>query len=103
MSEQLFAFLLRLYPDAFREKYRDEALQLYRDRLHDETGVFPRARLYVDLLADAARGLPQAWRNSYDANPAPSLAPNAEGVPSFRMLENEKLRPESIAIGSTLS
>ena len=40
MSEQLFAFLLRLYPDAFREKYRDEALQLYRDRLHDEIGIF---------------------------------------------------------------
>jgi len=103
MSEQLFAFLLRLYPDAFREKYRDEALQLYRDRLRDETGMLPRTRLYVDLLADAAIGLPQAWRNSYDKNPAPSLAPNAEGVPSFRMLENEKLRPESVAIGSTLS
>ncbi|HTW82092.1 MAG TPA: S41 family peptidase [Terracidiphilus sp.] len=103
MSERVFAFLLRLYPAAFREKYRDEALQLYRDRLQDETGTFLRARLYFDLLEDAAKGLPQAWRNSYAENPAPSLAPNAEGTPSFRMLEKEKLRPESIAIGSTLS
>jgi hypothetical protein len=103
MSEQLFAFLLRLYPDVFREKYRDEAQQLYRDRLRDESGIFPRARLYVDLLADAAMGLPQAWRNSYAANSAPSLAPNAESTPSFRLLEQEKLRPESIAFGAALS
>jgi len=103
MSEQLFAFLLRLYPAAFREKYRDEALQLYRDRLRDETGTFPRARLYVDLLADAATGLPQAWRNSYAVSNAPSFAQITESMPSFRLLEKEKLRPEFIAMGSTLS
>jgi retinol-binding protein 3 len=103
MSEEIFAFLLRLYPAAFREKYREEALQLYRDRLHDETGTFLRTRLCFDLLVDAAKGLPQAWRNSYAGNRSPSLAPNAEGGPSFRMLEKEKLRPESIAFGSTLS
>jgi hypothetical protein len=95
--------MLHLYPADFREKYRDEALQLYRDRLHDETGTFLRLRLYFDLLADAATGLPQAWRNSYAESPQPSLAPNAEATPSFRLLEKQKLRPESIAIGSTLS
>ncbi len=103
MSEEIFAFLLLLYPAAFREKYREEALQLYRDRLQDETGTFLRARLYCDLLLDAVKGLPQAWRNSYAENGAPSLAPIAQGTPSFRMLEQEKLRPESIAVGSTLS
>jgi hypothetical protein len=103
MSEEIFAFLLRLYPAAFREKYRDEAVQLYRDRLRDESGAFLRARLYLDMLVDAASGLPQAWRNSYAENPAPSFAPNVEATPSFRLLEKEKLRPESIAIGGTLS
>lgn len=103
MSEETFTFLLRLYPAAFREKYRDEALQLYRDRLRDESGMLPRARLYVDLLIDAISGLPQAWRNSYAENPAASHAPTAESTPLFRMLEQERLRPESIAIGSTLS
>jgi hypothetical protein len=103
MSEEIFAFLLRLYPAAFREKYRDEALQLYRDRLRDEIGTFLRARLFFDLLVDAVTGLPQAWRNSYVESPAPSLAPNPESTPSFRLTEKEKLRPESIAIGGTLS
>jgi hypothetical protein len=103
MSEEIFTFLLRFYPTGFREKYREEALQLYRDRLRDENGIFLRARLYFDLLVDAASGLPQAWRNSYAESPAPSLATNTEGTPTFRLLESEKLRPESIAIGSVLS
>ncbi len=83
MSDEIFAFLLRLYPAAFREKYRDEALQLYRDRLHDETSTFLRARLYCDLLVDAVAGLPQAWRNSYAENPARSLAVKCRINPVF--------------------
>ncbi|HUB50775.1 MAG TPA: S41 family peptidase [Terracidiphilus sp.] len=103
MFEKIYARLLLLYPAAFREKYRDEAQQLLHDRLRDETGLFSRARLYFDLLVDAAKGLPQAWRNTYAEGDAPSLAPNAEGTPSFRLLEQEKLRPKSVALGSTLA
>jgi len=45
MSEEMYIRLLRLYPSRFRKEYEDEALQLIRDRLHDETGFFKRARL----------------------------------------------------------
>jgi retinol-binding protein 3 len=35
MSEKIYAFLLRLYPVAFREMYGEEALQLFRDRAYN--------------------------------------------------------------------
>jgi hypothetical protein len=103
MSEKIYACLLRLYPFAFRTKYQEEALQLYRDRLRDEAGTFHRCQLYCDLLVDALIGLPQAWRNTYAATSAPSLVTNANNIPSFRILDKQPLRPASILIGSTLS
>jgi len=45
MSEKIYACLLRLFPSHFRETYGDEALQLFRDRAHDEKGFSPRVRL----------------------------------------------------------
>ena len=103
MSDKIYACLLRLYPSDFRRRYQEEILQLYRDRLREEAGFLLRTRLWCDLLADAARSLPQAWRNSYATTSAASLAPNAEGVPSFRVLDKEPLRPASILAGSSLS
>lgn len=103
ISERIYGWLLRLYPSAFREKYREEALQLYRDRVRDETGVYLKARLYCDLLLDALNGLPQAWRNSRGATTAPSLVMNGDGTPSFQLLEQEPLRPATILLGSAVS
>lgn len=103
MSDRIFAVLLRLYPASFREKYRDEALQLYRDRLRDETGAFRKIRLFCDLLCDAVASQPHAWRNSYTHVIAPSLAPGNQAAPLFRMLEKEPLRPVAVFFGSTLS
>lgn len=103
MSDRFFAILLRLYPSSFREKYRDEALLLYGDRLRDETGSLKRARLLCDLLLDALTALPGAWRNSYVVSAAPSIARGSEAAPLFRMLEPESLRPSAIFFGSTLS
>lgn len=103
MSDKIYACLLRLYPSGFRRRYEEEVLQLYRDRLREESGLIHRARLWCDLLADAAIGLPQAWSNSYATSTTASLAPNAEGIPSFRVLDQEPLRPASIFAGSTLS
>lgn len=103
MSDKIYACLLRLFPSAFRTRYQEEALQLYRDRLRDESGVFHRSRLYCDLLVDVLVSLPQAWRDSYAAANAPSLVANADRVPSFRMLDNEPLPPASILIASALS
>src|SRR5688500_4907506 len=49
MSERLYALLLRLYPRAFRERYAQEVLSTFRDRLHHE----PPFRLGLDVLKDA--------------------------------------------------
>ncbi len=103
MSEKMYTRLFRLYPSRFRKEYEGEALQLIRDRLRDETGFFKRARFRWDLVADILAGLPQAYRNSYAATKAPSLSPNAEGIPSFSVLDEEPLGRGSILLGGALS
>jgi len=96
MSEKIYACLLRLYPARFRERFEAEALQLFRDRLRDERGLL-KLRLWIDLLADFALGLPQAYRNTYATT---ATAPQVSGIPAFRTLEEEPLRPGSILMGS---
>jgi len=103
MSEKMYTRLVRLYPSRFRQKYEREVLQLIRDRLSDETGFFKRCRLYCDLVADVLVGLPQTYRNSYAAIEAASPSPNAEGIPSFSVLDEEPLGRGSILLGGTLS
>jgi len=103
MSDKMYTRLFRLYPSSFRKAYEDEALQLIRDRLRDETGFFKRARLGWDLVTDVLAGLPQAYRNSYAVKEEASAAPNAEGIPSFKILDKQTLGRGSILIGSTLS
>jgi len=103
MSERVFALLVRLYPAAFREKYQQDVLQLYRDRLQDEPGPVRKTRLYCDLLVDAAVGLPMAWRNSYGEVASTRVATDASGLPSFHMLEREPLRPGSVIVGCVFS
>ena len=83
MSEKIYARLLRLYPSRFRKQYEDEALQLIRDRLRDETGFFKTARLWWDLVADVLAGLPSAYRNSYAVTEAAPLSVKAAGIPCF--------------------
>jgi hypothetical protein len=103
MSEKMYTRLFRLYPSRFRKEYEGEALQLIRDRLRDETGFFKRTRLLWDLSADILAGLPQAYRNSYAATEAASLSLDAEGIPSFKVLDEESIGPGSILLGGTLS
>jgi hypothetical protein len=52
MSERIYLLLLRLYPSQFRRSYGEEALQLFRDRLQDETGFLRRSRLWLELVID---------------------------------------------------
>ena len=103
MSDRIFSLLLRLYPPRFRCEYGQEMLQLYRDRCRDETGPLRRARLFCDLLLDAATGVTRAWRYSYFFGTAGSLVPTNQAQPSFRLLEREPLRPGAVFVGSTLS
>src|SRR5947208_6488939 len=98
MSEKILACLLRLYPARFRQRYGAEAIELLRDRWREERGA-ARLRLWFDLLADFAAGLPQAYRNSY-ASPVPE---HASGLPAFSVLDEEPLRPGSVLLGSVLA
>ncbi len=99
MSEKLFACLLRLYPSRFRQRYQAEALQLLQERLRDERGGLRRLRLWFDLLADLVWGLPQAYTNTYATAATTRAGQTATGIPAFRTLEEEPLRPGSIAMG----
>lgn len=103
MSEKMYTRLLRLYPSRFRKEYEGEALQLIRDRFRDETGFVKRTRLLWDLAADFCLGFPQACRNSYTAAEAASLSLSAEGIPSFKLLDEEPIGPGSILLGGSLS
>lgn len=104
MSEKIYAYLLRLFPSAFRRHYEEEALQLLHDRLRDEKGLFRRLRLTFDLLADLIKALPQAHRNSYaETAPAASLTSHFDSVPSFQVLRSEPLRRGTIVYAGIFS
>ena len=55
MSERLYRLLLRFYPRAFRERYAQEMLRVFRDRLRDERGLV----VWMDVLVDALVSIPQ--------------------------------------------
>lgn len=100
MPEKIYACLLRLFPPAFRSRYRDESLGLLRDRLRDEKGVLRRLRLSFDLLADLLGALPQAWKNAY---PSAAPAPGLDGAPPFQILRREPMRRAALVGGSLVS
>ncbi len=68
MSEKLYAFLLKLYPDHFRRTYGDEALRRVRDRASSENGFLSGFRLWLDLLLDLAKSLPREYTPAGNAN-----------------------------------
>lgn len=103
MSEKLVAFLFRLYPPAFRQRYLQEALLLCRDRRRQETGIYRKLRLACDLFIDFFAGLPKAWQTPYSIVTVKSPAPNTQPVPSFSLLHPEPLRPTSILLGCMFS
>jgi hypothetical protein len=104
MFEKIYACLLRLYPPAFRRRFGTEALQLVRDRLLDERGLFRRLRLSFDLLLDLIGALPQAYRNSYvEVRAIASATPHFDGIPSFQSLRNEPIRRETFVVAGVLT
>ena len=102
MSEKIFAWLLRLYPSRFRETYGDEILQLFRDRAREETGLVPRLRLWLNLLADFAISIPREY---FYAEPELLAASdqNMSGAPSFYVLGDESPRAGALISGAMLS
>jgi hypothetical protein len=83
MSEKIYAWLLRLYPSHFREKYGEEALQLLRDRARDETGFLRTLRLWLDLLTDLVISIPREYRYVRPALVGPIAQQRLDYGPSF--------------------
>jgi hypothetical protein len=101
MSEKLYEFLLRLYPDHFRRRYGDEALRLVRDRARSENGLLSGLRLWLDLLWDLAKSLPHEYSNRPTTAIVATQLPIGEG--SFQLLAERSLNPAVLCLGGTLS
>jgi retinol-binding protein 3 len=103
MSEKIFAWLLRLYPSRFRQAYGDEALQLFRDRARDEQGLFPRLRLWLDLLTDSAVSIPREHYSSQTPLiEAPARQPS-DGSLSFHVVGSETPGLGALLLGGVFS
>lgn len=99
MSEKIYRLLLRLYPAQFRRTYGEEALQLFRDRLHDETGGIRRIRLWFDLLADLGMVLVRGYRESPVVRVTSSVQQGLERIPSFQSIEAGALDSRAFFMG----
>ena len=102
MSERIYSLLLRLYPASFREAYGDAAIELFRDRLRDEPGFWPRLQLWLDLFFDLAVSVPRTHHRRDRTLVSVSVL-RLGGVPSFSVLEDEPLRPSAIFFGGVLA
>jgi hypothetical protein len=101
MSEKLYEFLLKLYPEHFRRTYGDEALRLVRDRARSEKGFLSGLRLWLDLLLDLAKSLPREYSS---APTTPIVATQLlNGERSFQLLAERSLNPILLCLGGTLS
>lgn len=101
MSEKLYEFLLKLYPEHFRRTYGDEALRLVRDRVRSENGFLSGLRLWLDLLWDLAISLPREYSN---APTTPIVAAQLiNGERSFQLLAERSLNPALLCLAGTLS
>jgi hypothetical protein len=101
ISEKLYEFLLKLYPDHFRRTYGDEALRLVRDRARSEKGFLPGLRLWLDLLLDLAKSLPREYSNAPTTPIVTTQLLNGER--SFQLLAERSLNPTLLCLGCTLS
>lgn len=103
MSEKIYTWLLRLYPASFREKFGDEALQLFRDRARDEKGFVQRLRLWLDLVADLAISVPREYYYFEPELLGASADQRLGGIPSFVVIEGGSPRPGALFSGGVLT
>jgi hypothetical protein len=103
MSEVIFRLLLHLYPSRFRQEYGDEALQLFRDRTHDEAGVWPSVRLWFDLLADLVISLPREYCYTRPEVARASAKTRLDGTPTFFVFDTASPGRRPLLLGGLLS
>ncbi|HEY1272677.1 MAG TPA: S41 family peptidase, partial [Terriglobales bacterium] len=103
MSEKAFRLLLHLYPPRFRHEYGDEALQLFRDRARDETGVWLSIRLWLDLIADLVLSLARPDRYRQPDVPGASAKACLDGTPTFFVFETTSPGRRPLLLGGLLS
>ena len=103
MSERIYLLLLRLYPSQFRQTYGEEALQLFRDRMQDETGSFRRVRLWLDLLIDLGALHVRGYHEAAVVPAASSVQGGSGRAPSFASLERSALEFRFVLWGGVLS
>jgi peptidase S41-like protein len=103
MFENIYAWLLQLYPSRFREEYGGEILQLFRDRAGDEKGFWPRLRLWLDLVADLAISVPREYYYFEPELLGASADQRLGGIPSFVVIEGGSPRPGALFSGGVLT
>lgn len=103
MSEKIYLWLWRLYPSHFREAYREEALQLFRDRARHERGFFRGLRLWQDILTDLAISAPREYLYVQPALTGISARQGLGGTPFFYIQGNESPRLGALLYGGILS
>lgn len=103
MSEVIFRLLLHLYPSRFRQEYGDEALQLFRDRTHDETGVWLSVRLWFDLLTDLVISLPREYCYTQTEMANASAKTCLDGTPTFFVFDTASPGRRPLLLGGLFS
>jgi Peptidase family S41 len=103
MSEVIFRLLLHLYPSRFRQEYGDEARQLFRDRTHDEAGVWPSVRLWFDLLTDLVISLPREYCHTRPEVARTSAKTCLDGTPTFFVFDTASPGRRPLLLGGLLS
>lgn len=103
MSEAIFRLLLRLYPSRFRQEYRDETLQFFRDRARDETGMWPLVRLWFDLLTDLVISLPREYCYTQPDGAGAQDKACLDGTPTFFVFDTASLGRRPLLLGGLMS
>ena len=103
MSEQIYRWLLALYPARFRQEYGEASLDLFRDRMRAETGFFARCRLWFDLMRDTAISVPGEYRRRQVQIVSGALNQASGGVPVFYSCEGDIPRGSALIHGAILS
>jgi peptidase S41-like protein len=103
MSETIFRLLFRLYPSRFRQEYGDEAMQLFRDRARDETGMWPSVRLWCDLLTDLVITIPREYGHTQPEVAGAPAKVCLDGTPTFFVFETTSPGRRPLLLGGLLS